>query len=479
MENPLLLEKGLVFELDSETGLKNLSVFNKLKKELEKIGKGERPQSQWFNKRKNEIIQLADKGYKIEKIIKSPSDIRILINLWTTNNIFFSNYPVNKKTLKIIKSIKKNLSPSLLYGLIRIFFNKYDEIYHLKHLCIFLQDQLEAIGNKRQLVGEIAIFHQYRKIIFYSSPDICADFARKNFSTPTNAVSELCIPKTQTCKFLESFLSYLYIDPISQLYLGENSHLFQEIVQENVKITLFKDSLNIGQAVVIALMEKVEKENSRMPENWMRVILNIMGDPRIPDANGKYKKWWLPLNSKYERLMRKWLAQIDLIVFLEALEEVGRRTKNNKIHRMFPARKAFLEAIYKTDKVNDTRLFLGSEASKYINEKYDEKELPLFSKLKNRNKSVIYLNINGIHFIEGTHNFSVRVFDFLPQTNQIQDMDKKSFTLQNLSTELDNAYKYEFSKNPPCIISHDIHNAWQGKLTEALSSFGIDLGIIY
>jgi len=463
------------FKLKTDTGIKGIEIFSELIKSFEKIGKGEPKKSKWFNNRRQELLNLVLSGSKLKHLINTPQDIRVIINLWSTNEDFFYCEPLSKGLLKKFKQFKKALNPSLSFSLIRIFFDKYDFIKDLHFFCQYLKEGLSNIEISRPLSDELRTYCTNKEIIFNISPEKLLNNAKNRNKDLSYIFEELKIPDSRYGRFAQICKKNYYIEPLKKIKFGAYHPVFDEIKNQHVKETPYNKRLNIGQASAILLMDLIEKKELFAPEIWLKLILNILGDPRIPETSPQYKIWWMPLDKKYEKMMRKWLAQIDLVVFLEILEEVARTNDNEKIKRMFPSRKEFLENIYKENMIKDTRLFLGNDALSYVNDKYKSEKKPLFSRLNHKSKSIIYLNIGKAHLIEGTHNFSVRIFDKLPSKCSLNDLESKKFSIKNLSTDIENKYKAEYIINKPFpyIVHHDVHNAWQKKLYNVFSDIGI------
>jgi len=466
----------LNFELVEKTGLLDINIFNQLTNELKKLGTGNIPKSRWFHKRRKEIVDALSNGYKLSRLLKTVRDIRVLIHLWSTDTIFFSTYPISKNNLKSIARIKTPLSSSQLYSLIRLYFYHFNNISDLKYFCKFIRDNLRKICSKKRLSKDMLLYCKNKDILFDPSLKDFWEMYSLEEITLKDFFQNFNIPWDHRSQFLISSKNSLYLKPVEVLKPGKEDPVFELISKPENKDMPYDKNYSIAQKVSMIMMDKAVDKN--MPDNWRQFIIKLLGDPRMPKSSDLYKKSWAGLPVSYEKEMRKWLSQMDLIVFLDILQEIGKQSGNDMIRRMFPARKKFLESLYKTGMVVSTRLFLSNDAIEFIEQRYDQEERPSFAKISHKNKSVIYMQIGKVHLIEGTHNYSARLLDRLPKKHSINDLQKKRYILPELATGLDQAYVSEFKDSPHLyVVPHDIHNAWQRKLIEIFKMFNIYVDI--
>ncbi|MBF0450744.1 MAG: hypothetical protein HQK75_08595 [Candidatus Magnetomorum sp.] len=466
----------LKFELPDGSGLLDVDVFKKLADEFKQLGAGSSPEARWFHQRRQEIIDALSSGVKLKHVLETQRDIRVLIHLWSTDNAFFTAYPITKSHLKQISKIKTPLAPSQLYSLIRLYFDQFDRISDLKYFCKYIRDHLNGICSKRRLSQDMSVYCSQKDILF--------EFGLKSFweayhpqeTSLKKFFQTYRIPWDHRSHFSIASKRHFYVKPVEHLKLGEVDPIFDVLINHDIKRMPFKDRYSIGQTVSMLMMDKAANKN--MPDNWRQFIIKLLGDPRMPKSSDQYQQGWGGVAATYEQQIRKWLSQMDLIVFLEILEEIGKQTGNDMIRRMFPARKVFLESLYKTGMIMNTRLFLSNDAVEFIEKRYDAEERPLFARISHKNKSVIHMHVGPVHLIEGTHNYSARLLDRLPSEHPIADHQKKRFLLTELATGLDQAYALEFKdRSQLYVVPHDIHNAWQRKLTEVFKTFDIHVNI--
>jgi hypothetical protein len=464
----------LIFSLDDTAGRQDLQMFETLTNEFRKMGAGQPPEAQWFHQRRQEIMDAVINGKKLKHIIFSASDIRVLIFLWSTNSLFVSKCPISKKHIKLLLRIKPALTPSQIFGLIRIYFLQFDQITDLPFFCKYIRDQLAIIFPKKRLSQDMQVYCDQKEILFDPSlKNFLALFKKKNIN-----LKEMCnhyhIPWDHTARFIIAAKHHLYVSPIEKMRLGDRHPIFDRVSCPEIKNMPYDSQFSLAQTISMHMMDKADHKN--MPDNWRQIIISLLGDPRMPKSSAVYQKGWAGLPSDYENQMQKWLSQMDMLVFLELLKEIGNQSGNEMIQRMFPARKTFLESLYQTGMITRTRLFLSNDAVEYIEKQYEPEDRPMFAQINHKNKSIIYMQVGRVHLIEGTHNYSARLLDRLPESSGITDQQKKKFILTELATALDHKYVSEFKDSKHLyVIPHDIHNAWQRKLTEVLQAFGVHL----
>jgi len=473
MMTPPQLPK-IAFTLKDTAGRLDLHVFSSLTNELRKLGSGQQPESKWFHQRRQEMIDAMHQEKKLKHFLVSSADVRVLIHLWSTHIDFFKAYPVSKRHLKLMIRIKDKLSPSQIFSLIRLYFMVYDQIDDLKYFCTCIQSQLEKICPNKRLSQNMHIYCKHKSILFDSS--LKAFWA--SYNQDENSLQAYCqtyhIPWDNKARFVISAKHHLYISPIENLRPGETSDSFERLCHDEIKNMPYDSQYSIGQTIAIHMMDQLE--NKSLPDSWRHFVMNLLGDPRMPKTSDLYQNGWAGMPSRYANQMEKWLSQMDMLVFLEILKEIGKQTGNEMIRRMFPSRKSFLESLYKTGMVTQTRLFLSSDAISFIEKQYEPQDRPMFAQLSHKNKSIIYMQVGRVHLIEGTHNYSARLLDWLPTKHPITNLEKKKFILSELATGLDQAYVSEFQDSEHLyVIPHDIHNAWRRKLVEILKGFDIFL----
>lgn len=451
--------------------------FKGLTKKLEEKAKRAGEGSTAYKKQIAFLKDCAERGKDLVPEIKTGRDIRALIYLWNTDDSF----TVTRLMLLRFREIRPKQGALALYNLTQVFFKFFEKCGDFDGLAKFLLSEYGKL-ERRSLVSEVAVIKKNCKILFHiSGPDNIVKIALKNNKDLKEVLKESGVPIDRQGRFQDLCKQYYYIESVRNLSLGEESHLFAELVKKDVAESPYAGGPAIGHEIIRVLAEKAITLNKPIPDNWLKVILTIGGDPRVPVSAMNYRHWWSLLQKKYTDKVKQALSRFDLKLFLAALDEYRKRSNNEELLRMFPSRKRFLEGLFGQNLVGTTRLFVGNNARTFLNRNYEKKELPSFAKLIDPDKSIIYLQIGGLHMIEGSHSFSLWIFDHLPEDNDILNYSKNIYGVRELGLDL--AEKYWHGKKwsshtaelPHRIIHTPQNLKWQKKAIDAFKQHGVKI----
>ncbi len=430
-----------------------------------------------------EIRDAVVSGHSLVQQIQSGKDIRALLMLWLHYNedshFFVGKMAPSLSLFDRFETVRPQLSKLALHDLAQVYFDYFDRFPTLDLLCEYLQRQFEQqrFSCTQNQLGRLACNREY---VFRSdAPSWVVDYAISHGLTLCDALSGLGIPETEGI-FGERCTALYYISALEQLAFGQDSDIFAEILQNKVVNTPYREGLLIGHAVLNILIGKVSRSGKAMPENWMKIILTIADDPRVPSNSRSFQTWWRRLDQSYIDQVRGWLSRFDLDLFLRAFEAFANQSGEEDLRRMFPARKRFLEGLFDHGLISNTRLFIGSHAIQFLKQNYDEKELPIWAELKDRDKSIIYMNVAGYHVIEGSHSAKFWIFDRLPSVARILNYNTTKFGQSELGADIERAYHSEFSErrrasDVPISIIHNPNLTWQHKVIQAFQQLGVEL----
>lgn len=158
------------------------------------------------------------------------------------------------------------------------------------------------------------------------------------------------------------------------------------------------------------------------------------------------------------------------------MEQYGNESGKEDLQRMFPARKTFLEGLFKLGLIRDTRLMLGGIAQQSVRRILGAEVKTNFARMDSSmsDKAVIYLDCNEFHLVEGSHSFKIHVYLAQPGP-MIKSYDKKSFSNYDLRIELPKKYKQLYPRLGFEAITHGV--GWQRKVFDFLAENGISLDI--
>ncbi len=411
-----------------------------------------------------------------------PRDIRAIIQLWRTDDDFLEKKKVSSSILSHFRTIRKKQSIIAFYALVQLYFEKYDECGDINRLSNFLHEEFTR-QEGRSLSTEMEKIAEHKDFIFCNnSHEAVVALANQRQQSLDDALQSIGVNISRESRFSQQCMAQYYIDTLKKLHPHEDTQLFQEITQPRIYNSPYGEGTRLGHKIIQAIIDNVKDNGFEIPEIWLQAIITIAGDPRVPISSKSYQTWWMILPKYCDRMIRQWLSRVDLALFFEVLEEHANRSSNMELQRMYPARKIFLEGLYKQNLISYSKLFIGNSAVKFLKENYNQEQLPVYYTLKDRDKSIIYLNINGIHIVEGSHNFCFWIYDKLPDDNPIDNDFSENIAPIDLSGNLKKRYKMmlhynsSYVNNPfPLQIRHQPHLTWQHKVIQGLQ--GLDIPI--
>ena len=161
------------------------------------------------------------------------------------------------------------------------------------------------------------------------------------------------------------------------------------------------------------MIDKLENARQEPNQRWKDIILEVAGDPRISEQKESYREWWSLLGRHRVELMRAWLSRFDMELFLRIIDKFSKTDFD--MERMFPQRKKLLEHIFRWNNVSMTRLFLGTQAERFVRDWFEDSKALFFTRVSDPKLTVFYYRIGNIHVVEGSHSFAMRILNELPQ----------------------------------------------------------------
>lgn len=268
--------------------------------------------------------------------------------------------------------------------------------------------------------------------------------------------------------------AHFYLETLRGLAPGEWDEVLAELLKPSVSKAPYEGDKRIGHAALEILIDRAGAEPG---DAWQNFILNLAGDPRIASSSPNFRQWWLPLGEERISQVRGWLSKEDLRLFLQAVEQYGIETKNTELQRMFPARKTFLEGLFKLKLIRNTRLLLGRTAQQTVKKILGSEVKTSFAHMEGSmgDKAVIYLDCGDFHLVEGSHSFKIWVYLAAPG-EALRSYDKNTFSHADLISTIPGQYKKLYPTLPYEAIVHT-PNTWQHKVFQFLAGNGIGLDI--
>lgn len=284
--------------------------------------------------------------------------------------------------------------------------------------------------------------------------------------------SELGLQGLDDGRYGDICRAHFYLETLRTLSLDEWSPVMDELLKPSVSKAPFEGDRCIGHAALEILIDRTGQEPS---DAWQTFILNLAGDPRISNAATNYRQWWQPLGEARIQKVRGWLSKEDLRLFLQAVEQYGIQSHNDELQRMFPARKLFLEGLFKLKLIRNTRLLLGNRAQQIVKGILGKEVKTSFAPMDGAmsDKAVIYLDCGDFYLIEGSHSFKIWVY-LAPPSDMLTTYEKRIFSHAALTSTIPAGYKKRYDNLPLASIVHTPHT-WQHKVFTFLADNGIGL----
>ena len=160
---------------------------------------------------------------------------------------------------------------------------------------------------------------------------------------------------------------------------------------------------------------------------------------------------------------------------MQAVEQYGIQSHNDELQRMFPARKLFLEGLFKLKLIRNTRLLLGNRAQQIVKGILGKEVKTSFAPMDGAmsDKAVIYLDCGDFYLIEGSHSFKIWVY-LAPPSDMLTTYEKRIFSHAALTSTIPAGYQKRYGNLPLASIVHTPHT-WQHKVFTFLADNGIGL----
>jgi hypothetical protein len=416
----------------------------------------------------------ARKFTELEKAIKRSTDVRVVSTLWLEDKEFRAYFPIYGELLNRFLLGRKRLSLLAMMSLLELYFKEFDHLSSQKEeLEGFLKSELGKVTNKDSDLSRLA---KYRyKIFSTNGPKWMVKKAKTKGIDLDNLQTNLGLQAFGQGRYMTLARTHYYLDTLKTIDPKDiDNPVLIELEKYDVFSAPYSETRRIGHEVLSILIDRVSGNN--VPEHWRSLVLSIAGDPRVASSSNKYQTWWLLLEEAQVRKVRGWLSKFDLKLFLEALKESAKDANASDIERMFTDRKNFMEGLDNQELILESRLFLSRTAETYILRHYKKSELPTYALSGSSQTSVIYLNVNGVHMVEGSHSFTLKLMDKLPIKTNILNYSKVKFTDADFRTNISYDYYHEYNNFGVEEIRHD-KLIWQNKAINFLDEHGVNVNV--
>lgn len=409
--------------------------------------------------------------------INSPVTVRALLQELNYNDHIFEMIGVDSTILQRIKRIRSPLSILALQSLIRLFFDRFDELgsdEDFNSVSLFIRSELRnrTFKNSKNTSG-IAKYATNSDILFYlDGPAKVVAEAKSNDIDLDGLVARFGLHSHDDSRFVLLCKYQYYLETLKHLPPGESHEVLKELSKKTVFNSQYSDEKQLGHKVLELLIDRTDGSN--MSDVWQELVLTIAGDPRVPSTAEKYQRWWRVLGEERIARMRGFLSRLDLKLFLKVLEQSANDSGNEQMLRMYPERKVFMQGLLEENLVTDSRLFLTKNAENYLHTHYRTDELPQYARLSGgHGASVIYLELggtNGLHMVEGSHIFKLKLMNKLPQDFSLRNPSTNVFIGSDVRSSIYSTYVKEYGDDSGILeITHHPPLSWQNKAIKFLA----------
>jgi len=404
-------------------------------------------------------------------------DVRALTYLMANSSDFIEQYEFNNNSISHILHVRNRLGMLNLTQLIRAYFMHFDTLARNAEIGVlsrFVDDQLRKATDlspdnflAKQKLHRAKLFdikgpQHVTSAAINNSEDLDVTFVRFGLNGYSNGRFQ------KICRYR------YYIEQLKNLELDVDHELLHEVANEHVYMSPAGDGKLLGHLILEVIIDRVPDEE--ISEPWQQVILSIASDPRVSTTSSEYQQWWMPLGKERVEKVTSWLSRFDLKLFLEVLKVTAHQSGDRSKIEMFKTRKKFMEGLLELKLIKKSRLFLGHMAAINLKRAQTSEQLTAYANLNSFDTSIIYLNVGGLHMIEGTHNFKVKLMDQIPGNLPVTDYNFSHFDDDRFRARIKRDYMKEFGSDDGIIeATHDIHLNWQHKLIEFFDEKNIEI----
>lgn len=393
----------------------------RLQKFAENLGKG----SDYYAERLEILKKIGYSGnfQRLAKEIRRSTDVLVVCDLLNTDTQFLKQVGLNPNVLSAMFLQRKQLSMQSLINLLRLYFDKYMDLFKdpkFDNFCQILRQQINFYLQKHKHDAYPSNFLNLCKdaqLFFEHEPfENILKHVQDKFSSFEKFLTHYSLDIYHDGDFVKQCHVMYYIRALKNLPLGEDAPILEQVVGNRLNLIASQTlGPTLGHAALRILIDRSRGQAISQP--WLDTILQIAQDPRLPRSSPSYQTWWARLDEEDVLQVIAWLSQFDLQLFLDLLEESSSYSED--MMRMYPARKRFIEMLLQKNLVTQTRLILSREAVRFIQRNYrnQQRKWLHFATLEgftSNQPSFICINLsNKVYMMEGTHNCSLRLIPAL------------------------------------------------------------------
>ncbi|HGJ7734245.1 TPA: EH signature domain-containing protein [Pseudomonas aeruginosa] len=419
----------------------------------------------------------------LPELLKRRLTARALAWLWLNDEVMASRLLNPRMLSALLEAQQPRLTRITLQQLAQLYFRRFDLLDAREGLRELLEHTLRQQLEKMpapKIAGPwpdplVTLKRDGHWLLSLDGPGRLVEKVRSNGRELGATFNEMGLQGFDDGRYADLCRAHFYLETLRYLPLGTSDPVLDELLKPSVAKAPFEGERRIGHVALEILIDRAGHEPG---EVWQNFILNLAGDPRIARNAPNYREWWQPLGEARIQKVRGWLSKEDLRLFLQAVEQFGIETQNSELQRMFPARKRFLEGLFKLKLIRNTRLLLGGKAQQSVKRILGEEVKTSFARMDGQmnDKAVIYLDCGDFHLVEGSHNFKIWVYLAAPG-ELLRSYERSGFSQRDLNVTIPQTYKKLYPMLPCDAFTHYPPLAWQNKVFTFLASNGVGLDI--
>ncbi|MDH2242010.1 EH signature domain-containing protein [Pseudomonas sp. GD03909] len=416
----------------------------------------------------------------LPEMLKRRITARTLTSLWLKNEVMEL---LNARLLTtMLRAQQPRLTPMTLRQLAQLYFRRFDRLDEKEGVRELLErsllQQLDLIPPSKIQTSRadplVTLKREGHWLLGLDGPRHLAERVRQGGRELGETFMELGLHGFDDGRYGDICRAHFYLETLRHLPPGESDPVLDELLKPAVAKAPFEGARRIGHVALEILIDRAGQEAG---EVWQNFILNLAGDPRISSSAVNFREWWQPLGEERIQKVRGWLSKEDLRLFLQAVEQYGLETANTEMQRMFPARKRFLEGLFKLKLIRNTRLLLGGKAQQSVKRILGKDVKTSFARMDGQmtDKAVIYLDCGDFHLVEGSHSFKIWVYLAAPG-DALRTYERNTFSHYDLTTTVPGTYKKLYPGLPYDAFVHTPYT-WQNKVFTFLAENGIAIDV--
>ncbi|MEQ3657532.1 MAG: EH signature domain-containing protein [Glaciecola sp.] len=453
------------FRLSDETYLHNINRLANLSQELRMTAKKAGTDNPKFEASWRKLFHLLNKGKFEQFKIESRFDVRALSLVLTAKAELRDKVTITKDLLETVDAKVPTGSTLFIESLFQYFLSNFNTLNDPDSIGRWL-----CVQRKRKKL----YLDSEEKILSANGPSFLAKQAITKVTTFDKQVSNWKLNGYASGDFIKRAQSIYFVEQLQNIPVNQPHELLEEISKETVANSRYDANELIGHVALRILIDRAPE--SSIHESWQNAVIAIAGDPRVPKSHSRFIKWWSQLSQQQNKKVQSWLSKLDLKLFLEALEDYSKSSRDADMMRMFPSRKHFLEGMHEAGTIVHTKLYLSKKAENYILGHYKEEHIPDYSIVEDGDRSIIYAELTKGHMIEGSHNCQIWFYKDLHESAPVVQFGKQRLRYDELTGRMSR----KMQARGYGVFEHFTHVSsetykWQQKSVDALKRMGVKI----